>query len=172
MCQISIHYRTLFLTSTLLEQAEITAMAPMDDGDPSWLSTQGTKIDDPDIRETGSNEQARQTLWIGQRRCGEIASATFLIGEKCFNGLILEFDQNPHALRQELLKEPISADQQGLVTLPERPGFGVELDPVAVERYPLRHHCRTGRNRYGGFLLCSLHRYAHYARRPPSVKPA
>jgi hypothetical protein len=68
-----------------LEQAEITAMAPMDDGDPSWLSPQGTKIDDPDRRETGSNEQARQTLWIGQRRCGEIASATFRIGEKGFD---------------------------------------------------------------------------------------
>lgn len=33
-----------------LEQAEITAMASMDDGYPSLLSTQGTKIDDPDIR--------------------------------------------------------------------------------------------------------------------------
>lgn len=54
------------------------------------------------------------------------------------NGLILELDQNPHALREELLKEPIRADQQGFVTLPERPGLGVELDPVVVERYRLQ----------------------------------
>ena len=53
------------------------------------------------------------------------------------NGLILEFDQNPHALRQELLIEPIRADRDGCVTLPDRPGLGVELDPDAVERYRL-----------------------------------
>lgn len=51
------------------------------------------------------------------------------------NGLILEFDQNPHALREELLKEPITADQDGFVALPDRPGLGIELDPVAIERY-------------------------------------
>jgi D-arabinonate dehydratase len=51
------------------------------------------------------------------------------------NGLLLEFDQNPHGLREELLKEPIQPDADGYVTLPERPGLGVELDPVAVERY-------------------------------------
>lgn len=51
------------------------------------------------------------------------------------NGLILEFDQNPHALREYLLKEPIRADHEGYVKLPELPGLGVELDPVAVERY-------------------------------------
>jgi L-alanine-DL-glutamate epimerase-like enolase superfamily enzyme len=54
------------------------------------------------------------------------------------NGLILEFDQNPHALREELLQEPISADQEGWVALPERPGLGVELDPVTIERYRLQ----------------------------------
>jgi len=50
------------------------------------------------------------------------------------NGLMLEFDQNPNALRQQLFKEPIRAEA-GFVKLPERPGLGVELDPVTVERY-------------------------------------
>ena len=54
------------------------------------------------------------------------------------NGLILEFDQNPNALRQELLKEPITVAREGFVTLPDRPGLGVELDPVAVEKYRVR----------------------------------
>lgn len=51
------------------------------------------------------------------------------------NGLILEFDQNPNALREQLLKAPVTVDQEGFVTLPERPGLGVELDPATVERY-------------------------------------
>jgi L-alanine-DL-glutamate epimerase-like enolase superfamily enzyme len=54
------------------------------------------------------------------------------------NGLILEFDQNPNALRQKLLKEPITVDREGFVTLPDRPGLGVELDPATVEKYRVR----------------------------------
>jgi D-galactarolactone cycloisomerase len=54
------------------------------------------------------------------------------------NGLILEFDQNPNALRQDLLKEPIGTDGRGRIALPERPGLGVELDPAAVEKYRVR----------------------------------
>jgi L-alanine-DL-glutamate epimerase-like enolase superfamily enzyme len=52
--------------------------------------------------------------------------------------LILEFDQNPNALRQELLKEPITTDGQGFVRLPDRPGLGIELDPATVEHYRVR----------------------------------
>jgi D-galactarolactone cycloisomerase len=53
------------------------------------------------------------------------------------NGLLLEFDQNPNALRTELLQEPIKAED-GFVKLPERPGLGVELDLAVVERYRVR----------------------------------
>lgn len=63
------------------------------------------------------------------------ASAILLVAS-IPNGIILEFDHNPHALRKELLKEAISADQEGFVKLPERPGRGVELDPVARGALP------------------------------------
>jgi D-arabinonate dehydratase len=51
------------------------------------------------------------------------------------NGLVLEFDQNPHALREELLQEPVGVDAEGYVHLPERPGLGIELDRATLERY-------------------------------------
>ena len=51
------------------------------------------------------------------------------------NGLALEFDQNPNGLRDELLKEPIRIDSDGMIKLPERPGLGIELDHSAVARY-------------------------------------
>ena len=51
------------------------------------------------------------------------------------NGLILEFDQNPNGLRDELLKEPIQAEKDGTIRLSERPGLGIKLDPAAVERF-------------------------------------
>jgi D-galactarolactone cycloisomerase len=51
------------------------------------------------------------------------------------NGLVLEFDQNPNGLRDELLKEPFRIETDGTIKLPERPGLGIELDRGAVERY-------------------------------------
>ena len=51
------------------------------------------------------------------------------------NGLVLEWDQNPNAIRDELLKEPLRLEADGTVRLPERPGLGIELDRGAVERY-------------------------------------
>src|SRR4029077_11158604 len=68
------------------------------------------------------------------------ASAVTLVASLHFiasipNGLVLEFDQNPNGLRDELLKEPIRIDNDGMIRLPERPGLGIELDPAAIERY-------------------------------------
>jgi L-alanine-DL-glutamate epimerase-like enolase superfamily enzyme len=51
------------------------------------------------------------------------------------NGLVLEWDQNPNAVREELLKEPLRLEADGTVKPPERPGLGIELDRAAVERY-------------------------------------
>ncbi|HEX3538145.1 MAG TPA: mandelate racemase/muconate lactonizing enzyme family protein [Stellaceae bacterium] len=51
------------------------------------------------------------------------------------NGLDLEWDQNPNAIREELLKEPLRLEPDGTVKLPERPGLGIELDRAALDRY-------------------------------------
>src|SRR5216683_1649323 len=39
------------------------------------------------------------------------------------NGLLLEWDQNPNPLRDELLKEPLRLESDGTVRPPERPGL-------------------------------------------------
>ena len=51
------------------------------------------------------------------------------------NGLLLEWDQNPNGLRDDLLKEPLRLENDGTVKPPERPGLGIELDPAAIDRY-------------------------------------
>src|SRR5215212_8957985 len=51
------------------------------------------------------------------------------------NSYLLEFDQNPNALRTELLKEPIQPDGRGVVAVPEGPGLGVRLDEETLRRY-------------------------------------
>ena len=51
------------------------------------------------------------------------------------NSYLLEFDQNPNALRTELLEEPITPDKRGVVTVPNGPGLGVRLDREILRRY-------------------------------------
>src|SRR6266851_5698834 len=51
------------------------------------------------------------------------------------NALVLEWDQNPNAIRDALLKEPLKLESDGSIKLSERPGLGIELDRGAVERY-------------------------------------
>jgi L-alanine-DL-glutamate epimerase-like enolase superfamily enzyme len=51
------------------------------------------------------------------------------------NSYLLEFDQNPNALRTELLDQPIEPDKRGIVTVPDGPGLGVRLDPETLRRY-------------------------------------
>jgi L-alanine-DL-glutamate epimerase-like enolase superfamily enzyme len=51
------------------------------------------------------------------------------------NSHLLELDQNPNALRTELLDVPVELDDAATITLPERPGLGVALDRETLRRY-------------------------------------
>jgi L-alanine-DL-glutamate epimerase-like enolase superfamily enzyme len=51
------------------------------------------------------------------------------------NAGLLEFDQNPNPLREELFEEPLRPGPDGTVALPDRPGLGVTLNQSTVDRY-------------------------------------
>jgi L-alanine-DL-glutamate epimerase-like enolase superfamily enzyme len=51
------------------------------------------------------------------------------------NGGWIEFDQNPNALREELILQPFRIDKDGRVPLPNRPGLGIELNDDIIDRY-------------------------------------
>jgi D-galactarolactone cycloisomerase len=50
--------------------------------------------------------------------------------------MLIEYDTGENPLRDEIVVEPIRLSR-GLLKLPDRPGLGVELDPVAMKRYRL-----------------------------------
>jgi D-arabinonate dehydratase len=110
------------------------------------LITRGAvDIVQPDIAWSGGFSECRRIAALAQAHHLAVAphafaSAVTLAASLHFaasipNALVLEFDQNPNGLRDELLKEPIGIDRDGMIRLTERPGLGVELDPVAVDRY-------------------------------------
>lgn len=55
------------------------------------------------------------------------------------NSGMLEIDQNPNGLREEIVKEPLSIDKNGFISAPERPGLGIELDEAAIEKYLVKN---------------------------------
>ena len=99
----------------------------------------------PDLAWSGGFSECRRIAAYAQAHHRMVAphafaSAVNLVAALHFaaavpNGLVLEWDQNPNAIRDELLKEPLKLEKDGTVKLPERPGLGIELDRAAVERY-------------------------------------
>jgi D-arabinonate dehydratase len=99
----------------------------------------------PDLAWSGGFSECRRIAAYAQAHHRMVAphafaSAVNLVAALHFaaaipNGLVLEWDQNPNAVRDELLKEPLRLEPDGTVKLSERPGLGIELDREAVERY-------------------------------------
>jgi L-alanine-DL-glutamate epimerase-like enolase superfamily enzyme len=63
-----------------------------------------------------------------------VAAALHLLGAVS-NGSIAEMVFPAHPLMSELAREPLLVDRTGHIELPERPGLGMELDPVVVAKY-------------------------------------
>jgi D-galactarolactone cycloisomerase len=110
------------------------------------LITRGAvDIVQPDIAWAGGFSECRRIAALAHAHHLMVAphafaSAVTLVASLHFiasipNGLVLEFDQNPNGLRDELPKEPIHIEPDGMIRLPQRPGLGIELDRGAVERY-------------------------------------
>src|SRR5271155_5782817 len=99
----------------------------------------------PDLAWSGGFSECRRIAAYAQAHHRMVAphafaSAVNLVAALHFaaampNALVLEWDQNPNAIRDELLKEPLKLESDGTIKLPERPGLGIELDRAAVERY-------------------------------------
>jgi L-alanine-DL-glutamate epimerase-like enolase superfamily enzyme len=109
------------------------------------ITRRAVDIVQPDLAWAGGFSECRRIAALAQAHHLMIAPHSFagavlLTASLHFiasipNGLVLEFDQNPNALRDELLKEQVEIETDGTIKLPERPGLGIELDRSAVERY-------------------------------------
>jgi galactonate dehydratase len=58
------------------------------------------------------------------------------------NFLILEYRPDDESPRKDLLKEPLMV-KQGYIPVPDKPGFGVELNEEALKHYPPRRWHRA-----------------------------
>jgi L-alanine-DL-glutamate epimerase-like enolase superfamily enzyme len=115
------------------------------DGFRELITRNAVDIIQPDLAWSGGFSECRRIAAVAQAHHRMVAphafaGAVLLAASLHFiasipNGLVLEFDQNPNGLRDELLQEPVGIEKDGMIRLPERPGLGIELDRAAVERY-------------------------------------
>src|SRR5690348_39521 len=109
------------------------------------ITRRAVDIVQPDIAWAGGFSECRRIAALAQAHHLMVAphafaGAVLLAAALHFvasipNGLVLELDQNPNGLRDELLKEPFRIETDGSIRPPDRPGLGIELDRSAVERY-------------------------------------
>lgn len=66
-----------------------------------------------------------------------VAAAVHLLGA-VRNGSMAETVFPAHALMNELVKEPLLVDRKGYITLTDKPGLGMELDPKVVKKYRVK----------------------------------
>lgn len=78
------------------------------------------------------------------------------------NGLFVEVDQTGNALISELTDEPLQV-VDGEIALPRRPGLGIELNEVAIERYTVPKTCTVPEGNYSDMVFGRR----HYARPEP-----
>ena len=66
-----------------------------------------------------------------------VAAAVHLLGA-VRNGSMAETVFPAHALMNEMVKEPLLVDRKGYITLTDKPGLGMELDPKIVKKYRVK----------------------------------
>ena len=71
-------------TQAQLEQAQITAVAPMNEGLPLVALSQGAQVNDPQVSQAGGQHQPRNPLGVAQVTAVQLKAPAFLVGKEGF----------------------------------------------------------------------------------------
>lgn len=99
----------------------------------------------PDVTWTGGFTEARRIASLAHAHHLPVAPHVFSsavalqaglhLAASIPNGCWLEFDQNLNPLRSELAQQPLAVEPDGTVSVPDRPGLGLDLVPEVLDRY-------------------------------------
>lgn len=110
------------------------------------LMTRG-RIDvlQPDLSRCGGFTQARKILWEAQRAGVEVCphawltdllSAASLHLNACLpRSLFLEYNVCDNPMLRQVIRNPVEMDRDGMITVPDGPGLGIEVDEEAVKKF-------------------------------------
>jgi galactonate dehydratase len=123
------------------------------------LTAQALDIVQPDVclcggllemKKIAAMAEAHYVVVAPHNPMGPLATAVNVHFAACTpNFLILEYHPDDEAPRKDLLKEPLMV-KDGYLAVPEKPGFGVELNEAAFRHYPPRPWHRSFEYRADG----------------------
>lgn len=109
-----------------------------------WLQRAAFDVVQPDVTKVGGISEARRIAWLanefgvkfvphGWNTAVGLAADLQLASAFPGTDLVEYIDGSPYV--DALPTEPWSLDADGMMPIPDRPGLGIALDPVAIERY-------------------------------------
>lgn len=109
-----------------------------------WLTSGALDIIQPDVTKCGGISEARRIAWMaedngvrfiphGWNTAVGLAADLQLASAFADTDLVEYLIGSPYV--DELVTEPWMLDAEGMLTIPEKPGLGIELDPEAIARY-------------------------------------
>jgi D-galactarolactone cycloisomerase len=113
-----------------------------------WIERRAVDILQPDCTKNGGLSESRRIAWLAADHNLQVVphgwnTAIGLAADLQFSAALpvaryVEY-LTPAPYIDDLTTEPFTLDDQGLLTIPERPGLGIELDPDKLKRFcPVR----------------------------------
>ena len=109
-----------------------------------WLERRAVNIIQPDCTKNGGLSESRRIAWLASEHNVRVVphgwnTAVGLAADLQFSAAIpvashVEY-LTPCAYIDEITTEPFRLDDAGLLTIPTRPGLGVEIDPDRLRRF-------------------------------------
>jgi L-alanine-DL-glutamate epimerase-like enolase superfamily enzyme len=110
------------------------------------LITRG-KVDvvQPDLSRCGGLSQARKIMWEAQRAGVDVcphawltdllSAASLHVNAMLERSLFLEYNVCDNPMLREVIRNPIQMEPDGMMSVPQGPGLGIEVNEKAVERF-------------------------------------
>lgn len=99
----------------------------------------------PDLSRCGGISQVRKIIWEAERAGADVCphawltdllTAASLHVNACLpRSLFLEYNVSASPMLREIIANPITMDERGLIAVPDGPGLGVEIDEKALAKY-------------------------------------
>ena len=109
-----------------------------------WIERHAVDIIQPDATKCGGLSEARRIAWMAYDHHVRFVShgwntaiglaADLHLAAALPNAHYVEY-LTPAAYIEELITEPFSLDDEGMLTIPETPGLGIELNRDALQRF-------------------------------------
>ena len=109
------------------------------------LIESGIDVVQPDISRCGGFTQMRKIMWEAEHAGIDVCphawltdlltAASLHVNAALPRSLFLEYNVSDNAMLRDIIRKPIQMDKNGMMSVPQTAGLGIEVDEAAVRKY-------------------------------------